>query len=253
MTHDASRSEPRFLVGDLGQPGDEIALPAGEARQLTRVLRLGIGDTIVVFDGRGHEFSARVAGIGRDSATAVLITPLDPAPEPVIPFTIAQALLKGPSMDDVVRDAVMIGAEGIEPVVTAHVAAKPPLAARRAAVARWRRIAIASAKQARRAFVPAVSEPCTLAEWLGRERPGLTIICVEPSAGWQAASMRDLQGGPAPQAAALLIGPEGGWTREEIRAAADAGAVPVTLGSLTLRADAVALTAGALFRILWEG
>jgi 16S rRNA (uracil1498-N3)-methyltransferase len=56
----------------------------------------------------------------------------------------------------------------------------------------------------------------------------------------------------APASAALMVGPEGGWDRQEIEAAVASGCVPITLGSLTLRADAVALAAGAVFRVLWE-
>jgi 16S rRNA (uracil1498-N3)-methyltransferase len=248
----ASINPPRFLASALGQPGDEVVLPPDEAHHLIRVLRLRVGDSIVLFDGRGREFAATISATGHGVARAILTAPQESVAEAVVPFSLVQAVLKGGGMDDVVRDATMIGVARIEPVVSAHVAVKPSIPARQAAVSRWRRIALASAKQCRRSVVPAVSEVCTFDEWLSRPRAELTLMLVEPSAARDALPMRALLGRGAPRDAALMVGPEGGWSAEEIRAGVSAGALTVTLGRLTLRADAVALAAGALFRFLWE-
>jgi 16S rRNA (uracil1498-N3)-methyltransferase len=169
-----------------------------------------------------------------------------------VPFTLVQAVLKGTAMDDIVRDATMMGAAAIQPVLTVHMAVKPAQAARREHVDRWRRIAVASAKQSRRATIPAVFESVALEAALSARSGELLLMFVEPSAGRVTRSMRTLIGTPQPERAALVVGPEGGWAPEELRVADRAAALPVTLGQLTLRADAVPMAAMSIFRMLWE-
>src|SRR6478672_2071241 len=99
----------RFFAPAL-DPGDEtVVLPRDEAEHLTRVLRLGAGDTVAVFDGRGHEFVARVTSALRRNVTVQIMSRVEPAVEPAVALTLVQAVLKGDKMDDVVRDAVMLG------------------------------------------------------------------------------------------------------------------------------------------------
>src|SRR6266851_3282141 len=115
-------------------------LPRDEADHLGRVLRLGAGDTVAVFDGRGHEFLARVAGrFGRDVRLRVL-SRIEPAAEPVA------ALLRSARLD------------------------------------RWRRVALASVKQSRRAVVPEIRTPLTLDTFLGEPPAALRLMLVEPGA-----------------------------------------------------------------------
>ena len=95
----------RFFAPAL-DPGDEtVTLPKDEAEHLTRVLRLGVGDTVAIFDGRGHEFLARVTSGARRDVRVQLLSRVEPAAEPPVPLTLAQAVLKADKMDDVVRDA----------------------------------------------------------------------------------------------------------------------------------------------------
>ena len=233
---------PRFYVPLLGPSGGEAALPADEARHLTRVLRLGVDDEIAVFDGRGHEFRARVQEAARERVRVALVEPLVPAPEARVPLTLVQALLKGDRMDDVVRDATMMGVAAIQPVVSERTIA------RRQGTERWERVAIASAKQCRRAVVPAIAPVASVPGWLATPPGGLTLLLVEPTAaGGFEQSMRTLLDRAAPSAA-VVVGPEGGWTPQERDAMIAAGCTPVTLGALTLRADAVPVAALALLR-----
>ena len=132
---------PRFLVPDLGREGESALLPADESHHLTRVLRLVAGDHVAVFDGKGREFAARVEHADRIRASVRLLAPIEPRPEPRVPYVLVQAVLKGPAMDDIVRDATMLGARAIQPVLTSHVVVKDP---KRAVTERWRRVALAS-------------------------------------------------------------------------------------------------------------
>lgn len=245
-------ADRRFLVPHLGGPGEEAPLGPDETHHLTRVLRLRPGDRVSVFDGAGREFLAEVSSAARSSARVRLLEPSAPAAEPRVPFSLVQGVLKGQAMDEAVRDATMIGAASIEPIVTARVAVKASLITKAETIDRWRRVALASVRQCRRAVLPIVREPIEFSEWLASARHAMKLILVEPSADATPMSFRSLMTRPAPSSAALIVGPEGGWAGEEIDAAAAAGCLPLTLGTLTLRADAVALAAGCLFRFLWE-
>jgi 16S rRNA (uracil1498-N3)-methyltransferase len=241
----------RFLaVGPLAS-GETVVLSPDESHHLTRVLRLGSGDHVSVFDGRGHEFVAEVAGIERAGVSLRLLEAVEPAAEPNPPITIVQAVLKGSSMDDVVRDATMVGASAIVPVVTSRIAMKPSTVGAAGTVERWNRIALASAKQSRRAVLPAVAAPVSLADWLRSADHDVRLILVEPTAG-AGTTLRELLQRPRPRSVAVMVGPEGGWSPEELVSARESGWVAVSLGALTLRADAVAAIAGSLLRLIWE-
>jgi 16S rRNA (uracil1498-N3)-methyltransferase len=233
---------PRFYFPLLDPAVPEGALSEDESNHLTRVMRLGEGDDIAVFDGRGREFRARVAAAARGRVQVTLIEPLAPAPEARVPLTLAQAVLKGEKMDATIRDATMMGVAAIEPVITSRTIARTARDP-----GRWEKIAIASAKQCRRAVVPAIASPSPFSTWLTASAHGLRLILVEPSTGADTASLRVLED-HAPGSLALLVGPEGGWTDEEQRQAGAAGCIAVTLGPLTLRADAVATAALAIAR-----
>ena len=237
---------PRFFAPALAGLDAPVALPDGEAAHLTRVLRLGAGDTVAVFDGRGAEYLARVERAGRDGAVVRPYEPVAPTREPAVALTVAPALLKGRRFDDVVRDATMVGAVAVQPLATARTVPSPRDAGR------WARIAVASAKQCRRAFVPEVRSPCSLERLLDRDRSAVRLLLAEPGAvdGGRAA-LEALAHEARPASATLAIGPEGGWSADEVAAAAAAGFRIVTFGRLTFRADAVVACAAAVLLYIW--
>jgi 16S rRNA (uracil1498-N3)-methyltransferase len=243
---------PRFFVPDLDAARQYAPLPADEAEHLTRVLRARAGDEIAVFDGRGREFAARVAAVSRRNVSIELLGPIAPADECAVSVTLAQAVLKGDKMDDVIRDAVMLGAARIVPLITDHIAVRLSTIEAGKPADRWSRVALASTKQCGRATLAAVDAPVPFATFLTSSPAPLTLLFVEPSASGSPTSLRSFIGKPAPSSVAVLVGPEGGWSEQEHHAAVAAGCTPVTLGNLTLRADAVAVAAIAVVRFLWE-
>ena len=241
----------RFFAPAL-DPGDEtVVLPRDEAEHLTRVLRLGVGDTVAVFDGRGREFTARVATVMRRDVRLQLVARVDPAPEPSVALTIAQAVLKGDKMDDVVRDAVMLGAAAIQPIVTKRTETTVASLIKGARIDRWRRVALASVKQSRRAVLPEIRVPLTLESYFDEPAAALRLMLVEPGAASDAEPVSAVQRGPVPADAVVLVGPEGGWTEQECAMARQRGARLVTLGHRTLRADAVPIAAISVLQFLW--
>jgi 16S rRNA (uracil1498-N3)-methyltransferase len=258
--------EPRFYEPTLDAATPELRLDGDEGRHLARVLRLAPGAHVRVFDGRGVEVRATIVRVDKSGALLHIVEPVPVAPEPLVAVTVVQAVLKGDGMDAVVRDATMMGVAGIQPVLTARtvVTTKALGLDGAPAIARWRRVAVASAKQCGRARIPEIEPPRMLGALLRastepssprlrgearREGTAVRLILVEPSA--ITADRSDPLPQPAPASATLLVGPEGGWTPAEVEAATATGWTPWSLGPLTLRADAAALVATSAALYVW--
>jgi 16S rRNA (uracil1498-N3)-methyltransferase len=243
----------RFFAPAAGVTGDRILLPVDEAEHLTRVLRLSAGDRVRVFNGRGAEFEAVVDAADRGGVRLSIGAPCTPAPEPRVAITLVQSVLKGDKMDDVVRDAVMIGVAAIHPIITARSEIAIASLTRSRRRERWERIAVSSAKQCGRAVVPPIAEPRQFAPSQSppaKDFPDPVFTLVEPntSAGMALASLEVTK---VPDRATLIVGPEGGWTSEEVESAAALGTL-LTLGQRTLRADAMALVALSAMFARWS-
>jgi 16S rRNA (uracil1498-N3)-methyltransferase len=244
---------PRFFAPDAGAAGDRVTLPGDEGEHLTRVLRLGAGAPVRVFNGRGDEFEAVVETADRASVGVLVGKACRAAPEPGLSIALAQAVLKGDKMDDVVRDAVMIGVTAIHPILTSRTEVPSTAFENGRRRDRWARVAVSSAKQCGRAVVPPVSEPVPL-EAFGRKvleswMAGPALMLVEPGASRKAVPLGELDVEP-PKTATVIVGPEGGWTPEEILLGSNVCRL-VTLGERTLRADSMALVALAAAFTKW--
>jgi 16S rRNA (uracil1498-N3)-methyltransferase len=164
---------------------------------------------------------------------------------------LVQAVLKSDKMDDIVRDAVMLGVTAIQAVVTARTEITVAALLRGARVDRWKRVALASVKQSRRAVLPEIRTPLSFDHFLDEPQPALALMLVEPSIAAEVEPLSCLRDRAAPDDAAVMIGPEGGWTDNEWSAARHRGARLVTLGHRTLRADAVPVAAISVLQFLW--
>jgi len=246
-----SAAVPRFYAPAL-QPADEtVALQDDEASHLVRVLRLSPGAEVRVFNGRGLERLARVELADKRGVVLRIMDTVAAAPELPFALVLAQAALKGDGMDEVARDAVMLGVTRLQPLVTDRSETSRVQIERGRRIDRWERIAVSSAKQCGRAIVPPVDPPRTLAEALAGAT-GSVLVLVEPSASASAVRLRDLPDGPPAAGATVVVGPEGGWSPAEIERALDHRATLVTLGALTLRADAAARVALPVLRYVWN-
>ena len=228
-----------------------MLLPRDEGEHLTRVLRLGVGDMVAVFDGRGHEWIAKIASVLRRDVRVQLVSRADAAAEPQVAITVAQAVLKGDKMDDVIRDAVMLGVAAIQPIVTRRTETTVAALLKGARLERWRRVALASVKQSRRAVLPDIRLPLTIETFFDEPASALRLMLVEPAAKGDVEPLSVIQKLPPPSDATLFIGPEGGWTDAEWTAARDRGIHLVTLGRRTLRADAIPVAAISVLQFLW--
>lgn len=256
---------PRFYVPELDPGAERIQLPDDEAEHLARVLRLAAGAEVEIFDGRGGLWRAEVVRAGKRVVQVTARERVAAARETRIPITLVPSVLKSDKMDEVVRDAVMLGVAAIQPVLSARSEIGLTALSKRHRAERWRRLAVVSAKQCGRAVVPPVFDPLAFETYLsGEGQPFLSaqapsapaegvplrLICVEPSAlEGLARSVQDIS---APSSAHVMVGPEGGWTPDEVASAIAQGAVPVSLGGRTLRADAVPLVALTALLTTWS-
>lgn len=243
---------PRFFAPALDPGRPDVVLPPEESHHLSRVLRLGPRDRVAVFDGRGHEYRARVADPSRHAARVILEAPIDPAPEPSIPIVLVQAILKADSMDAVVRDATVLGVSTIVPVLTTHIAVSRRGAESGKVVDRWQRVALAAAKQCGRAVLPSVQTPKPFHAWQDGEPAGLRLMLAEPSAQIQSRLIREFLTEARPDHLVVLAGPEGGWASAELDRAVQAGCTPVTLGGMTLRAELAPTVALSMARVVFN-
>ena len=238
---------PRLYVDRPLAAGGRITLPEGTSRHVTRVLRLGAGDALTVFDGRGGEYEAVIARAPRD-AVEVDVGGHDAVDrESALVVELGQGICKGDRMDLVVRKATELGVQAIRPVLCRRTVVKldPARAERR--LAHWRAIAVHAAQQSGRTRVPEVAGVEGLDAWLARPGAGPGLV-LSPRA---AASLSDLAP-PAPGTRVrLLVGPEGGLAPREIERARAAEFTELRLGPRVLRTETAALVALAVLQARW--
>jgi 16S rRNA (uracil1498-N3)-methyltransferase len=234
-----------------------VALAPEEARHLRDVLRLKEGDEVFVFDGEGREYACVVAQLGRGKKLAAQLEVRARAetasPESTLQLTLALALLKGEKFETVVQKATELGVMRIVPVATtrADVRVRDAADAARRRT-RWQRVALEAAKQSGRARVPRIEELATfdaLLKNLSSSEKELRVMFAERM-GDKLVDVIDEWRANEFEAMTVLVGPEGGWTNEEIAKASEAGWRVVTLGGRTLRAETAAIIVTGLLQHL---
>jgi 16S rRNA (uracil1498-N3)-methyltransferase len=237
---------PRIYCPELPDEGGLAVLDPGASRHLFRVLRLGAGADVRLFDGHGREHRARLEDGDPKVASARVLERCDPLPESPLRIVLVQGIGRGERMDLAVQKATELGVSAIVPVLTARSVVR--LAGDRAARRRahWQAVAASACEQCGRAVVPEILLPTGLAEAIGALPPGLLRLHPDPGA---ACGMGEL---PAPETGlALLVGPEGGLDEGERRAARNEGFTPVRLGPRVLRTETAAIAAVTLAQGLW--
>lgn len=238
-------SQPRFYCREALAPGARIELPEPVARHAVRVLRLPPGAEIILFDGRGGQYTARIERIERERVTVDLGHWEDIECESPLDITLVQALQAGEKMDFTIQKSVELGVRCIVPVESRRSVLK--LAGDRAAkrVAHWQGVAASACEQCGRNQVPLVAPLERLDHWLARPAGNAVRLMLAPDAP-QALPELALNG-----PLQLLIGAEGGLDPQEVIAARHAGFIPVRLGPRVLRTETAGLAVLAALQVLY--
>lgn len=239
----------RFTIAPERIRDGRVVFDREESRHLARVLRLRSGDTVLATDGGGREYTVRLETVG-DEATGTVLDVGATDHESPLRITLVQSVPKGDKMEAIVRASTELGVTRIVPVLTARTIVTLEPGRWRERARRWQRVAREAAKQCHRAVVPPVDPPQPLSDALDRGDADLRLCLWEGAAGvgegMGAAQARGfgaslgacLPGTLAPGShVALLIGPEGGLTRDEVEEARARGWVIVGLGPRIMRTE----------------
>jgi 16S rRNA (uracil1498-N3)-methyltransferase len=235
---------PRVYIPSIPEDEQTLKITGDNARYLLSVLRCRKGDEITVFDSRGMRYRAEVRETGRRDLSVELREAFPPEPDPRVGVVLVQGMLKGQKMDLVVQKATELGVKEIIPVVTERAQVRETRKPER-----WRKIAGEASRQSGRAVAPSVREPVSFREVFETEGALRGFMF------WEGGG-RPLREAFVPVDEGVIhiaIGPEGGFTKEEVRLAGDRGLVVATLGARILRAETAAIAAVAIMQFLIEG
>ncbi|GAB2495604.1 16S rRNA (uracil(1498)-N(3))-methyltransferase [Arenimonas alkanexedens] len=216
--------------------GDTVALSETATGHLVRVLRLGVGDAVVLFNGDGHDYDAQLVAVGKRGAEAKLSGRRALANESPLAITLAQGIARGEKMDLVLQKATELGVAAFVPINTERTEVR--LDAERAAkrLAHWQGVLVAACEQSGRARVPALSAPVALAHWAGGEHAGLKLM-LDPEGELSLSAL------PVTEAITLVVGPEGGLSERDLATLRAAGFRGLRLGPRILRTETAGLAA----------
>jgi 16S rRNA (uracil1498-N3)-methyltransferase len=244
---------PRFFVGTSLSPDDIVQLPDDDVRHVL-VLRLQVGDSIVLFNGEGGEYSAELAAIERRAVTVKIREFRDIEVETPYRLTLAQGIASGDKMDWLIEKAVELGASSFVPLTTTRSVVR--LAGERAARrhAHWEGIVRASCEQCGRNRLPEVMPVREIATWLSampRVPAGDELrILLSPRASIPFSA---LPAAPPKGPVTVLVGPEGGFSAAEEAAAMDHGFQAVGLGPRVLRTETAGMAVLSALAAGWGG
>ena len=236
----------RFYIPPAQWDPDHLVLDEAESHHCTDVLRLRLGQRIVVFNGEGSEVTGEISLLTkREVGLRPLFAQMTAMPSASI--TLAQAVPKGKNMDLVIQKAAELGAAEIIPVISERTVVRLDAGEAADKQDKWQRIAVEACKQCGQNHLPRVGRPVTLDRFFA-QKPSqdlLLIAAIEPGARrlkellaeWTALH----PGKPNPASALVLIGPEGDITPAEIGLAKSHGCQPMSLGPIILRTETAAI------------
>jgi 16S rRNA (uracil1498-N3)-methyltransferase len=234
-------SEHRLFVPPESIRGDIVHITGSLAHKLRIVLRLKAGDHIVVLDNTSTERKVRLDSLRGGEVRGSVLTTTQCANEPKTRIALFQALLKGSSFDLVLQKCTEIGVSTFVPVMSERCVAREPGPAR---ADRWERIVLEAAQQSRRALLPLI-HPVTSFDEACRSSTGPSLILWE---GERIAGLKNVLHSleeSDPVSINVFVGPEGGFSIQEIESARASGIIPTSMGGRILRAETAGLAASA--------
>ncbi len=230
---------PRFYIPNPHIENGLLRIEGDEVRHIRRVLRLQAGDEVLVFDGLGKEFEGTIVEEGRSSVMVKIQRILSAKGDSPLEVTLAQSLLKGEKMDYLIQKATELGVKEIIPFLSSRSVPLLEKSGKLKRHHRWERIAIEASKQCGRGMVPKVGPLQDYADMLrGASTDHLRLILWEKD-GIKLKEVLARSNGKTK--IFFVVGPEGGFSRDEVKEAKGSGFVAVTLGKRILRAETASL------------
>ncbi|WP_439106453.1 16S rRNA (uracil(1498)-N(3))-methyltransferase [Congregibacter sp.] len=237
---------PRFFTAQALSVGCGLSLEKEPSRHIAKALRMRVDDSLCLFDGGGSEAYARITAVDKDSVSVYVEDVSQPLRESPLETILIIALSRGDRMDTIVQKATELGVNEIWPIISERTGVR--LDAQRLAKKRdhWERIAISACEQCGRNRLPVIATSNSYAASLAKaaEREGGLRLIMHPA--------KDST--PLPEESAsvtMLVGPEGGFSDDEVSAAANAGFIPFVLGPRILRTETAPIAGLALAQARW--
>ncbi len=241
----------RFFIEEILEKDGFCSIKGPEARHISRVLRMGPGDQIVLMDRKGCHFVGSIKSVHPREVQVILERPFHTPPSSPVKIILCQALIRSHQMDYVIQKTSELGVDRVFPFTSQHSivsVSKERLANK---MRHWQEIALNSAKQCGRITPAEIAPPMAfedlIAKW--KEGDGARLIL------WEQEGSRDLKAILRESSPAVtfigVVGPEGGFGRREIAVARDAGFALASLGTRILRSETAALALVALVQYEW--
>jgi 16S rRNA (uracil1498-N3)-methyltransferase len=240
---------PRFYIPSPHIENGLLKIEGDEVRHIRKVLRLKTGDEIFVFDGLGREFEGMIIEERRTSVMVKIQRSLSPRRDSPLEVTLAQSLLKGEKMDYLIQKATELGIKEIIPFFSSR---SVPLLEKSRSLRRhhrWEKIAVEASKQCGRGVVPKIESLQTYSDMLRSASTDHLRLILWERDGIKLKEM--LKGSKERKKIFFVIGPEGGFSQDEIEKAEKAGFVAVTLGKRILRAETASLCFLSILQYEW--
>jgi 16S rRNA (uracil1498-N3)-methyltransferase len=237
----------RFFAGDESFSRDLVVLTGTDASHICTVLRLQTGDKIQVLDGKGSLYVVQLTDIKTKLVKGEIISSEKVNTESPLTIHLGQSLIKGNKFDVILRKSVELGAKTITPLMTERTVVKNDGNKK---IARWQKIAEESCKQCGRSSIPNVSESIIRLDMFCRQGSEADLKLMF----WELESengLKDINPKKTPSSVSVLIGPEGGFTIEEVKTARSHGFQTVSLGPRILRAETAPLVVLSLLQFKW--
>lgn len=241
-------SRRRFYASPGDVTDSVIILSNDETHHLTHVLRMTPGDEAFVFDGCGHEYKCTFRSINYSRAHLEIIGTLSDVVESAMHLTLAQALVRGEKFDFIIQKATELGVSSIVPLITRYADVKVDEQQVERRSERWRRISLEALKQCGRRRLVEIKTPRTLPQFLDSVADDEVLLLFSERGG--VVITKALADIPNSNSIVALVGPEGGWSGEELELLAARGAKAVSLGPRVLRTETAAVAAITLIQHL---
>lgn len=225
---------PRFYIEQGITVGQSQVLPEFAADHATRVLRMRVGDSLLLFNGDGHDYAARITEIRKNETRIQIEVRENTKVESPLTITLVQAIARGERMDWILQKATETGVTYIVPVVSERTEVRMDEDRAGKRLAHWSRVIASACEQSGRNILPGLAPPQTLAQYastLAKPIEGELRLCLHPEAA------RRLMDFSKPSAVTVAIGPEGGFSERDLGLLTQVGFLQMQLGPRVLRTE----------------